>query len=203
MIDVLKGTISRYLFINQGDFQPFVDLTLVFCLCNHDAANFLCMMDVRPAISLQVESDDFDDAYFLHLWWQQINLGANQIGNGESLLAWQRIDPNRIICLDRFVNLLFDISNAFFIQIFHGEIHTCPVGVHLAAGDLHTKFTPDSATKDMKSRMGAHHAIAEIPINRTDNFGADGWCHAINGMPDRITTLIHSYNVGFGLLVIK
>src|SRR5712691_3983796 len=104
---------------------------------------------MRAPIGLQVEPYDFDDTNFLNVWWEQVNFGAYQVGYGECLFPWQRIHPNGIICLHRLVNFFFDIAYALFIQVFHGEVHPCPVGIHLAPCDLYAEFFPDGATEYM------------------------------------------------------
>ncbi len=50
--------------------------------------------------------------------------------------------------------------------------------------------------------MGAHHAIAEVPVDGSNDFCAYRWWRAIDHMPDNIVALIHSDDVGLHLHVI-
>src|SRR5579875_4092956 len=101
------------------------------------------MADVGATVGLQVETYYFDNAYFFNFGRQQVNFGANKIGYGERLLAWQRIDANRVIRLHSFVNFLLDIRDTILVQVFHSKIHARAVWIHLTAGHLDAELFPD------------------------------------------------------------
>ena len=58
------------------------------------AADLAGVGDVRPAIGLQVEPDDLDRPDLLDPLGQQVDLGADQVGDRERLVARQDVDPH-------------------------------------------------------------------------------------------------------------
>src|SRR5579863_9729174 len=133
------------LIVDQRNFQAFVDLAFVLCFDNANATDFFSMVDVRAAVGLQVQPDNFHNSYFFHIRRQHIDFGAYQVWYGESLLSWERIDFDWIIRFDRFVYFLLNIGHTLFIQVLHREIHASFFWVHLPARYLHSKLAPDDA----------------------------------------------------------
>src|SRR5579884_2313619 len=65
----------------QRDLHALVDLALVLRLDDADAADLAGARDMRPTVRLQVHPYDLDDADRLDVRRQQIDLGADQVGN--------------------------------------------------------------------------------------------------------------------------
>ena len=69
--------------------QAFINSALIFSTGDLDAAHLFRMINMCPAVGLQVQSDDLHNAHLVDLWRQQVDLCAHQVWNGERLLAWQ------------------------------------------------------------------------------------------------------------------
>ena len=71
----------------QRDLDPFVDSALAFVVGDVDGAYLAGVGHVGAAIGLQVEAHNLHGAYFGDLRRQQIDLGADQVGDLKGFLT--------------------------------------------------------------------------------------------------------------------
>ena len=65
---------------------------------------------------------------------------------------------------DGLVDAHLDIARQRRGEPLHREVHARAVGVHLPAGDLRAVVGEDQAAEQVQRGVGAHHAVAEVPV---------------------------------------
>ena len=68
------------------------------------------MRDVRAAVGLQIQPDNLDDANGLDSRRQQVHLRANQVRNGERLIARQKAHAHGVVLRQFLVDPPLDLA---------------------------------------------------------------------------------------------
>ena len=126
------------------------------------------------AVSLDVQPGDVDGADFLNVGRQQVDFGANQVGNLLGLFPAQVADLNGAGGGHFGVGPFRDFLSEGGAHLFQLKIHPGRAGAHIAAGNLGSIIPPDHAAKDVQGGMGSHQPIAMFPIDAAGDRRAAG-----------------------------
>lgn len=118
----------------QHNLHSLVDLSLVVCFGNYEAADFARVGDVSPAVGLRVKALDVDDPDALQARWDEVPGQADEIGLLELLPRDPaRKDPTTL--LNDAIGFGLDGRDPLPTQILRGEVHPRPVRVDGYARD--------------------------------------------------------------------
>ena len=117
------------------------------------------------AVGLQVEPDDLDRPHGLDPGWQQVDLGPDQVGDCERLLAGKDVDSNVALGRQLGVHLLLDLVDELAAHPLEFEVHPAAAGLHVPAGDLRAVVAPDDAAQGVQGGVGPHQQEATRPID--------------------------------------
>jgi hypothetical protein len=106
--------------------------------------------------------------------WQEIDLGADQIGDGECLLARQHGDADLAGHRQLGVDLGLDLVDQLAAHPLELEVHPARAGLHVPAGDLRPVVAPDDAAQRVECRVRPHEREAAGPIEVGDQDVTDG-----------------------------
>src|SRR3990172_8528288 len=143
--------------------QALVGSALALVIDDAQRPDLTRVGDVSPAVGLQVEPLDLHDADLLDPLRQQADLRADQVGDGEGLLA--RKDPARAPSrrLDLDVDRLLDRADELLTHRRKLEVHPSLKRRHLAPRDAGFMVAPDHAAQDMHGGVRAHELDPPLP----------------------------------------
>ena len=121
--------------------------------------------DVRSAVGLQVQADDLDRADLLDARRQKVDLGPDEVRDGEGLVARQDVDAHVAGAPQLLVDLGLDLAHQVAGHGLELEVHAPGPGLHVAAGDEGAVVTPDHAAQGVEGRVGAHQGVATRPLH--------------------------------------
>src|SRR5690606_9636523 len=158
--------------VDQRDLQPLVDAALAAGADDLQAADFAGVAHVGATVGLQIEPLDLDHPHLLDVGGQEVDLGADQVGDLECLLARQGAPGDRQSRGDPLVGGPLDVGHALRIEVFQFKVHACFVGAHIAAGDQRAVLAEDDAAEDVERGVHAHEPVPSIPVDLTPERGA-------------------------------
>ena len=120
---------------------------------------------MRPAVGLQVQPLDLHHPHLGDVRRQQVDLGADEIGNQEGLLTGKNPHTDWMGGGDLDVDLLLNLVDQLPPHMLELEVHPSPQRLHVAAGHRCAIVPPDDAAEDVHRRVSAHQRVAALPVN--------------------------------------
>ena len=105
---------------------------------------------------------------------QQVDLGADQVGDRERLVTRQDVDPDVAVGGELLVHGRLDRVDEVARHRLELEVHPAGAGLHVAAGDRRAVVAPDDAAQRVKRGVGAHQREAAGPVEVDPDGVADG-----------------------------
>src|SRR5690606_6303767 len=153
--------------------DSLVDFTLAFVIHHSQPPDLRRVVDMRAAVRLEVQPFDLDDTDFFDALGQQVDLGADQVGDLEGLLAGEEFHPHRARVGDLGVDLLLDLLHQLLPHRLKLKVHAPAERFHVAAGDRCAVVPPDDTAQDVHGGMRAHQLVAAIPVEHAAHRRAD------------------------------
>src|SRR5207249_647987 len=133
--------------VEDSQAKPFVDAAFALVAGHADAADLARTRHVRPAVGLQVETYYLDYAHLLDAFRQQVDPGADQIGDSEGLSARQTAHAYLMVRRDLGVGTRLDLGGEVGAHALQLEVHACAAGLHRSARDGCAVVAPDDAAQ--------------------------------------------------------
>ena len=129
------------------------------------------LRDVGPAVRLLVEPDDLDDTDPVHRRRHEGHLGADQLLVEHRLVTGDVADDDRPVGFELAVDRGLDARPELGRHRVELEVHPCRERLHVASRHRHTIEVPDHPAEAVQRRVGAHVAVAAVPVDRTPDRG--------------------------------
>lgn len=113
------------------------------------------------------KSNDLGHAHLLDSGREQVDLGADEIRNGEGLSARQEANAHFPVGRDLGVDALFDVGREIAAHTLQLEVLMGFAWLHGAAGDLRAVVPPDHTAQDMGCGVSAHQRVAAFPVEHS------------------------------------
>src|SRR5436190_22200783 len=126
----------------EGDPDPLVDPAFALVARDADPPDLAGVGDVCPAVGLEVEPVDLDRPDLLDPLGQQVDLGPDQVRDGERLGARKDVDADVARGVELRVDRRLDGVDQVSRHSFELEVHPARARLHVAAGDERTVVAP-------------------------------------------------------------
>src|SRR5688572_33244303 len=100
------------------------------------------MGDVGTAVGLEVKTDDLDGANLADPLRQEIDLGADEVGDRERGIPGQDVHPNHAVAHELLVDGLRDLADEVAGPGLEAEAHAPARPLRVAAGDRRLAASP-------------------------------------------------------------
>src|SRR6266536_6540973 len=162
-VELVSG-VRRHDSVRDLDPDALVDAALGLIAGHPDVADFAGVGDVGPTVGLEIETDDLDRPDLADSGRQEIDLGPDEVRNGERLFARQDGYSDVMGREELAVYLLFDRTHELAAQPLELEVHPPGPGLHVATGDEGPVSSPDDAAQRVEGRVGSHEHQAARPV---------------------------------------
>src|SRR3990172_4464877 len=178
------------------DVDALVDFTLALVIHHVYLSHLAGIGNMRTAVSLQIQANQFNGANLLNVRRQQVDFSANQVGDGKGFLARQDTHMHSASSLHLTVDGFLDHADQLFAQILEFEIHAAFERFHIAAGDLRAVVAENHAAQDVQRAVGAHQLVARLPVDLAVDASADRWqgAFSIQQVPDALRAFFGARN---------
>src|SRR5215207_2896200 len=141
----------------EHELYTFVLATLALVARDLHRANLARVGDVGPAVGLGIEALYLHDPNTPHALGYQIDLGTDEVGVRERLLALQLVDSDRTLFGEGLVRQQFYLTHhAGGPLAGKREIHPGAVFAHLAARDPGVEVAPDHTREHVQRCVVPH-----------------------------------------------
>src|SRR5580704_7501556 len=167
-----SGASSRGGSVTDADAQAAEALALALDLDHLDAADRSGGGDVGAAVGLLVQADDVDHPDLLDLRRHQVGGGADDVGQGERLVAGQHAHVDAPPRADLGVaGRLHRVPEALG-HVGQVEVHPRGQRLHVAPGDQRPEVAEHHAAQHVQAGVSAHQRGAPLVVQRPANGGA-------------------------------
>ena len=168
----LGGLLRRR--ILERDADALVDAALALVAGDPDRPDLAGVRHVGPAIGLEVEPDDLDGPDLLDPLGQQVDLGPDEVRDGERLGAREDVDPDVARGGQLGVDAGLDGVDEVARHPLELEVHPSRARLHVAARHERAIVAPDDSAQRVQRRVGAHQRMPARPIEVHPNDVSDG-----------------------------
>ena len=100
-------------------------------------------MALSAQYTIEVQPDNLDRAHLHDSFWEEVDLGANQIGDLERLFPREDLDSDLMVFLHLNIDRRLNLTDEFCAHGLKFKVHAPFERVHVAAGDFGAIITED------------------------------------------------------------